>query len=187
MFYRAIKTFCLCAIKALIGCVRLLVRTGTGTVPNKRTVRATLWTYCWIVLHRAIFYPNSTNKRMLLVPVRTVPINEHTHSMPVRQHKLHHPMHICYTNLRTTTMGLSLPVTTISPFHIISAEETIIPKLRTWYRNCNRETTGQSLPASIRYKYELIFSSLCDNLGLPVVCSYALHHQMHFATSCKVK
>jgi len=35
------------------------------------------------------------------------------------------------TNLRTTTIGLSLPVTTIRPFHIIRADETIIPKLRT--------------------------------------------------------
>ena len=32
--------------------------------------------------------------------------------------------------LRTTTIGLSLPVTTIRPFHIISAEETIIAKFK---------------------------------------------------------
>ena len=32
---------------------------------------------------------------------------------------------------RTTTMGDSDPVTTISPFQIISADDTIIPKLRT--------------------------------------------------------
>ena len=35
---------------------------------------------------------------------------------------------------RTTTMGDSDPVTTISPFQIISADDTIMPKLRT----CNR-------------------------------------------------
>jgi len=38
---------------------------------------------------------------------------------------------LMHTNLRTTTIGLSLPVTTIRPFHIIRADETIIPKLRT--------------------------------------------------------
>ena len=32
---------------------------------------------------------------------------------------------------RTTTMGDSLPVTTIRPFQIIRADETIIPKLKT--------------------------------------------------------
>lgn len=36
------------------------------------------------------------------------------------------------TYLRTTTIGLSLPVTTINPFHIINAVETIIPKFNTW-------------------------------------------------------
>lgn len=36
------------------------------------------------------------------------------------------------THLSTTTMGLSLPVMTMSPFHIIRAEETIMAKLRTW-------------------------------------------------------
>ena len=34
--------------------------------------------------------------------------------------------------LSTTTIGLSLPVTTINPFQIISAEEKIMPKLNTW-------------------------------------------------------
>lgn len=34
--------------------------------------------------------------------------------------------------LSTTTMGLSLPVTTISPFQIMSADETIMPKFSTW-------------------------------------------------------
>lgn len=34
--------------------------------------------------------------------------------------------------LSTTTMGLSLPVTTISPFQIMRADETIIPKFSTW-------------------------------------------------------
>lgn len=34
--------------------------------------------------------------------------------------------------LSTTTMGLSLPVTTISPFQIIRADETIMPKFSTW-------------------------------------------------------
>lgn len=38
-------------------------------------------------------------------------------------------------HLKTTTIGLSLPVKTMRPFHIISADETIIPKLSTWYRN----------------------------------------------------
>jgi hypothetical protein len=38
---------------------------------------------------------------------------------------------VMHTNLSTTTIGLSLPVTTIRPFHIIKADETIIPKLRT--------------------------------------------------------
>jgi hypothetical protein len=33
------------------------------------------------------------------------------------------------TNLNTTTIGLSLPVTTISPFQIISAVDMIMPKL----------------------------------------------------------
>ena len=37
---------------------------------------------------------------------------------------------------RTTTMGDSDPVTTISPFQIISADETIMPKLRT----CKKRT-----------------------------------------------
>jgi len=32
---------------------------------------------------------------------------------------------------RTTTMGDSLPVTTIKPFQIINAEETIMPKDNT--------------------------------------------------------
>lgn len=36
------------------------------------------------------------------------------------------------THLSTTTMGLSLPVTTISPFQIIRAEDTIIAKFKTW-------------------------------------------------------
>ena len=35
------------------------------------------------------------------------------------------------TYLRTTTIGLSLPVTTIRPFQIIKADDTIIPKLST--------------------------------------------------------
>lgn len=34
--------------------------------------------------------------------------------------------------LSTTTMGLSLPVTTMSPFQIISADDTIMPKFSTW-------------------------------------------------------
>ena len=34
--------------------------------------------------------------------------------------------------LKTTTIGLSLPVITIKPFHIIKADETIMPKLSTW-------------------------------------------------------
>lgn len=34
--------------------------------------------------------------------------------------------------LSTTTMGLSLPVTTISPFQIMRADETIMPKFSTW-------------------------------------------------------
>jgi hypothetical protein len=34
--------------------------------------------------------------------------------------------------LRTTTIGLSLCVTTIKPFHIISADETIMAKFSTW-------------------------------------------------------
>jgi hypothetical protein len=38
---------------------------------------------------------------------------------------------LMHTNLSTTTIGLSLPVRTIRPFHIIRADETIIPKLRT--------------------------------------------------------
>jgi hypothetical protein len=57
------------------------LRTGTGTVRSTTSgssrTSATLWTYCWIVPHRATFIersdPNSTNKRMLLVPVRTGP------------------------------------------------------------------------------------------------------------------
>ncbi|KAL2746434.1 LOW QUALITY PROTEIN: hypothetical protein V1477_004804 [Vespula maculifrons] len=37
--------------------------------------------------------------------------------------------------LKTTTMGLSLPVATIRPFHIIKAEDTIMPKLTLiWIR-----------------------------------------------------
>jgi hypothetical protein len=32
----------------------------------------------------------------------------------------------------TTTMGDSLPVTTIRPFQIINADDTIIPKLSTY-------------------------------------------------------
>jgi hypothetical protein len=35
------------------------------------------------------------------------------------------------TNLKTTTIGLSLPVTTIRPFQIINAVEMIIPKFKT--------------------------------------------------------
>ena len=35
------------------------------------------------------------------------------------------------TNLSTTTIGLSLPVSTISPFHIMRADDTIIPKFST--------------------------------------------------------
>lgn len=38
------------------------------------------------------------------------------------------------SHLRTTTIGLWLPVTTINPFHIIRADETIIPKLSIWYK-----------------------------------------------------
>jgi len=34
------------------------------------------------------------------------------------------------TNLRTTTIGLSLPVNTMRPFQIMRAEETIIAKLK---------------------------------------------------------
>ena len=37
-----------------------------------------------------------------------------------------------HTHLRTTTMGLSLPVMTIKPFQIINADETIMPKFRAW-------------------------------------------------------
>lgn len=36
------------------------------------------------------------------------------------------------TDLSTTTMGLSLPVTTMSPFQIMRAEDTIMPKFNTW-------------------------------------------------------
>jgi len=38
---------------------------------------------------------------------------------------------VCIFYLKTTTIGLSLPVKTIKPFHIINADETIIPKLNT--------------------------------------------------------
>ena len=38
---------------------------------------------------------------------------------------------------RTTTMGDSDPVTTISPFQIISADDTIMPKLRTCKKYTN--------------------------------------------------
>jgi hypothetical protein len=34
--------------------------------------------------------------------------------------------------LKTTTMGLSLPVTTMRPFHNIKADDTIMARLRTW-------------------------------------------------------
>lgn len=40
--------------------------------------------------------------------------------------------------LNTTTMGDSLPVATISPFQIINADDTIIPKLRNWYKYWNK-------------------------------------------------
>jgi hypothetical protein len=36
------------------------------------------------------------------------------------------------TYLSTTTMGLSLPVRTIRPFQIMSAEDTIMAKFKTW-------------------------------------------------------
>lgn len=36
------------------------------------------------------------------------------------------------THLSTTTMGLSLPVRTIKPFQIMSAEDTIMAKFKTW-------------------------------------------------------
>lgn len=36
------------------------------------------------------------------------------------------------TYLSTTTMGLSLPVRTIKPFHIMRAEDTIMAKFKTW-------------------------------------------------------
>ena len=40
--------------------------------------------------------------------------------------------------LRTTTTGDSDSVTTINPFHIISAEHTIIARLSTWCASCAR-------------------------------------------------
>lgn len=49
----------------------------------------------------------------------------------IRIHKL---ANLELANLSTTTMGDSLPVVTIKPFQIISADETIMPKLRTWYK-----------------------------------------------------
>jgi len=39
---------------------------------------------------------------------------------------------LSFTYLSTTTIGLSLPVTTIKPFQIIKADDTIIPKFNTW-------------------------------------------------------
>jgi hypothetical protein len=61
------------ATDGLDGCVRLLVRTkrtGTGTVPSKQTVRRHSVD---LLLDSSIFDPNRTNKRMLLVLVRTGP------------------------------------------------------------------------------------------------------------------
>ena len=47
--------------------------------------------------------------------------------------------------LRTTTTGDSDSVTTMSPFHIISAEQTIMAKLSTWCASCTRDNS-ESLP-----------------------------------------
>ena len=40
----------------------------------------------------------------------------------------------------TTTMGDSDPVATINPFQIIKAEDTIIPKDKTWQKNTRKIT-----------------------------------------------
>lgn len=46
------------------------------------------------------------------------------------------------THLSTTTMGLSLPVRTIRPFQIMSAEDTIMAKFKTWQQSWKK--TGQT-------------------------------------------
>ena len=51
---------------------------------------------------------------------------------------------------RTTTMGDSDPVTTISPFQIISADDTIMPKLST----CKIHHTGLFIPLLLDSEYK---------------------------------
>lgn len=57
----------------------------------------------------------------------------HGTTVTIFKFKIYQVMFKAYvSHLNTTTMGLSLPVTTIRPFHIIRADETIMPKLNTW-------------------------------------------------------
>lgn len=59
-------------------------------------------------------------------------------------------------------MGDSLPVTTIRPFQIISAEETIIPKLKTWKKNCR---TGTGPKHQISFLLDLNSADLSTHLS----------------------
>jgi len=54
--------------------------------------------------------------------------------------------------LKTTTMGLSLPVATISPFQIISAEKMIIEKFNTWNKICGLGDNGSAMLGQVARK-----------------------------------
>lgn len=100
---------------------------------------------------------------------------------------------LMHTNLSTTTIGLSLPVATIRPFHIIRADETIIPKLRTWYKNWKQQLLHLThllvIHSPIKVSY-FMNTSICVYIHnryyiliiLPGVCSSASHHQKDFET-----
>ena len=78
------------------------------------------------IFFQALFWETVMSKGMIY-PLFNISVSLPSYAMQL--HVLKRKIN-CY--LSTTTIGLSLPVMTINPFQIISAEETIIPKFRTW-------------------------------------------------------
>lgn len=76
---------------------------------------------------RNILQTDTIRKTLNLYPIKTMSFGLSTLFLDPRQQQ-----DSGGTHLSTTTMGLSLPVRTIKPFQIMSAEDTIMAKFKTW-------------------------------------------------------
>jgi hypothetical protein len=74
--------------------------------------------------------------------------------------------------LRTTTMGLSLPVTTMRPFHIISAEDTIKPKEMICINICR---------GRMRFRLSNIWANILVNAPSSLACGDASKSPRNFS------